>query len=60
MKCSTALEWLDGLNPTDEDWSDPDFVLVVSSIMLQGIPRRLGQRLIDAGFALEYPDAECL
>ena len=58
MKSSEALNWLDGLTPTDEDWRDPDFVLVVSSIMLQGIPRRCGQMLIDAGFGRPYPQFE--
>ena len=55
MKCSEALQWLDDLSPSAEQWRDPDFVLVVSSVMLQGIPRRCGQLLIDAGFGQKYP-----
>ena len=52
-----VLNYLDNLHPTDRDWRDPDFVMVTSALMIQAIPRRLGQRLIDAGFALEYPRA---
>ena len=50
-----ALKWLDELRPPEHAWRDPDFVLVVSAIMLQGIPRRCGQLLIDAGFGQKYP-----
>ena len=57
MNAKDALNYLDNLQPTDRDWRDPDFVLVTSALMLQAIPRRLGQRLIDAGFAQEYPGA---
>ena len=52
-----VLDYLDQLRPTDRDWRDPDFVCLVSCLMLQAIPRRLGQRLIDAGFAQAYPIA---
>jgi len=55
MQCSEALQWLDDLRPSEEQWRDPDFVLVVSSVMVQGIPRRCGQLLIDAGFGEEHP-----
>jgi len=46
--CSEWLAFLDELNPVDEAWRDPAFVSTISWIMLMFIPRRLGQRLIDA------------
>ena len=33
-----ALGWLDGLRPPEHAWRDPDFVLVVSAVMLQPSP----------------------
>ena len=58
MKASAVLDYLDNLKPTDKDWSDPDFVAVISCLMVQAIPRRLGQRLIDAGECIEHPRAK--
>ena len=58
MRKGTAADWLhqlDTMNVTDEAWSDPEFVDVVSWVMLMFIPRRLNQRLIDAGFAEAIP-----
>ena len=58
MNAKKVLHYLDNLRPTDADWRNPDFVCLVSCLMLQAIPRRCGQRLIDAGFAEEYPQAK--
>ena len=58
MNAKEVLNYLDNLHPTDRDWRDPDFVCLVSCLMIQAIPRRLGQRLIDAGFGQEYPQAK--
>ena len=52
----TAQGWLDWLavqHPTEDDWHDPQFVQVVSWVMLLFLWRRMNQRLIDAGFAHE-------
>ena len=58
MDVKEALNYLDHLNPNEAAWSDPEWVMFISCLMLQAIPRRLGQRLIDAGYAVEYPIAQ--
>ena len=47
--CQGWLIWLDQQNPTEEHWSDPNYLYLISQIMLLFIPRRMGQMLIDAG-----------
>lgn len=52
----TAEAWLDWLavqHPTDADWRDPEFVQLVSWALLLFTWRRMNQRLIDAGVAVE-------
>ena len=52
----TAEAWLDWLavqHPTEEDWSNPEFVERVSWVLLMFAWRRMNQRLIDAGVAVE-------
>jgi len=46
--CAEWLAYLDALDPADEAWRDPEFTSAISWVMLMFIPRRLGQRLIDA------------
>jgi len=51
MQKGTAHEWLeylDQLNPHPDGWRDPEFVYAVSWLMLNFIPRRMGQRLAEA------------
>lgn len=50
-----VLAYLDELNPPDWAWRDPHFVMVHSCLMYQAIMFRLGQRLIDSGYAKELP-----
>ena len=57
MNCREALDDLDNLQPSAATWDDSGFVMELSCLMIQVIPRRLGQRLIDAGFAQEHPRA---
>ena len=48
----TVQDWLkllDSLNPTEDAWRDPEFVQMISWVMLMFMPRRLSQRLIDTG-----------
>ncbi|QNJ06273.1 hypothetical protein SynMEDNS5_01554 [Synechococcus sp. MEDNS5] len=49
--CSEWLAYLDEMDPPPEAWRDPEFVNAVSWILICFIPRRLGQRLIDAGYS---------
>ena len=56
MEKGTAHNWLvylDQLEVVDEAWKDPDFVSAVSWVMLMFVWRRLNQRIIDAGFAVD-------
>lgn len=49
---ATVQEWLallDSINPTEDAWRDPGFVQMISWVMIQFLPRRLCQRLIDTG-----------
>jgi len=51
--CEGWLIWLDQQSPTEEDWKNPEYVHLISEIMMWLIPRRLGQILIDAGEAVD-------
>ncbi len=51
MTCKQYLRQLDEMVPSDEDWNDPEFVYLASWMMLMFLPRRLNQKLIDAGYA---------
>lgn len=51
--CQEWLEILDALEPSDEQWQDPEFVGWVSWLMLTVMWRRMNQRLLDTGFAIE-------
>lgn len=51
--CQGWLEVLDQLDPTEEDWSDPFFVERVSWIMYMFLWRRINQKMIDAGAAID-------
>ena len=56
MQKGTSHDWLvylDEMRVVDEAWNDPDFVQGVSWVMLMFIWRRLNQRMIDAGFAVD-------
>ena len=51
MQRGTANQWLtylDQLRVPDEAFRDPDFVAGVSWVMINFIPRRMGQRLAEA------------
>ena len=61
MDKGTPKQWLsllDTMNVVDEAWQDPHFVDEISWVMLMFIPRRLCQRLIDAGFADDASNKE--
>lgn len=47
--CEGWLIWLDQQRPTEQQWRDPDYVYLISQVMIYFLPRRLGQMLIDAG-----------
>ena len=55
--CEGWLVWLDQQRPTDSQWSDPEYVQLLSWVMLMFTLRRCGQMLIDADEAQELrPD----
>jgi len=58
MQISAALEFLDNCNPPEDAWRDSEWVGFISCLMLLSIHRRCGQKLIDAGFGVEYPEAK--
>lgn len=47
------LIWLDQQRPTDAQWSDAEYVQLLSWVMVMFLWRRMNQRLIDAGAAKE-------
>ena len=52
MKKGTAHDWLeflDNCDPPDEAWRDGEWVQAISWCLLMFVPRRLAQRLSDAG-----------
>ena len=56
--CKDWLRYLDEMDPPDEAWRDPEFVNAVSWVMVCFMPRRLNQRMIDAGFATENAELQ--
>ena len=56
MTCQQYLHQLDELLPTDEDWKDPEMCGYISWMMIMFLPRRMNQKLIDAGFAVDLRD----
>ena len=57
-KASEWLQFLDQMKVGDEAWNDPAFVDEISWVMLMFIWRRLNQRLIDAGYAVDLLDTQ--
>lgn len=51
LTCHQWLQELDRLQPTDEDWKDPNFACLISWVMVMFLWRRMNQLLINAGGA---------
>lgn len=51
--CGAWLDWLAVQQPSEEDWRNPEYVQTVSWVLLMFSWRRVNQRLIDAGAAVE-------